>query len=173
MKKAEIKSPKGYFNRYIDLVEENDLFEAFDAAGKVLENLDLAGLNKIGEQVYAPGKWTIKDIFQHIIDTERVFAYRAMRFARTDSTPLPGYDEDFFAQHALAGKRNLEEILHEFKVLRESTILLFKSFQPSVFANSGISFNQEISVLAIAFTIIGHQVHHLNIIKERYEPIIR
>jgi hypothetical protein len=117
---------------------------------------------------YAEGKWTIKDIIQHLIDTERVFSYRALRFARKDSTELPGYDENLYADTANGSERKLQEMLTELALVRQSTIMLFKSFSAESLLYTGIASNNVASVRALGFIIIGHQNHHMKIFKERY-----
>ena len=172
MKKSEIISIPAFFDRYINQVTEDDLFTAFMDSQKAIKSLDIDMLKKIGNKTYQTGKWTLNDIFQHIIDNERIQSYRAMRFARKDSTILPGYDEQLLSANANADKRNLEDIIKELKIVRSSTIQLFGSFNDLAFQNSGICFNQNISVLALGFNIIGHQIHHLNVIKEKYQPLV-
>jgi hypothetical protein len=171
MKKSDIHPMPQFFDRYIHLVEADDLSEAFISSRKELDQIDLSLLNRIGEQTYAPGKWTVKDIFQHIIDNERIQSYRAMRIARLDPTVLPGYDENLWADHAYASRRTIEELVEELSLLRTATEVLYHSFEPSTILHNGICFNQQISALALGFVIVGHQTHHLNIIRERYEPL--
>jgi hypothetical protein len=122
--------------------------------------------------VYAPNKWTVKDIIQHIIDCERIFAYRALRFAREDKTPLPGFEENDYAKSAHILDRSLDELLQELYILRESNILMFKGFSNEQLMREGPSNNYTTQVLAFGFTIAGHGLHHLAIIKERYYPLI-
>ena len=117
---------------------------------------------------YAEGKWTIKDIIQHIIDTERIFGYRALRISRNDKTPLPGFDENEYVENTNANNRGLQELLTEFSAVRHSNLLLFKSFSEEQLARMGIASNHPISVRAIGFIIIGHLKHHQRIFKERY-----
>lgn len=117
---------------------------------------------------YAEGKWTIKEIIQHIIDTERVFAYRALRISRNDKTPLPGFDENNFALNTDANNRHLQGLLTELSIVRQSTLILFKSFSEEQLRRIGIASNHEISVRAIGFIIIGHQKHHQKVFQERY-----
>ena len=172
MKKSDVNPLPGFFDRYINLVEEEGLFEALIQSKELVDGLDKNKLLGLGDKVYAPGKWTIKDIFQHIIDTERILTYRALRFARTDQTLLPGYDEELYGKTSLAINRALEDILDELLIVRESSIRLFKSFDISVMQNSGICFHQKISVVALGFVVAGHQHHHLRVIKERYMPLL-
>lgn len=172
MTKKEISPMPEYFDRYIDLVQEQNLFDALLQSQNVLNSLNVQKIKNIGDKVYAPGKWTIKDILQHLIDVERVFAYRALRIARADKTPLPGYDDEMYATNALANNRTLDSILNEIKIVRESTIILFNSFNEKSLLNIGTASNKEMSVLALGFVIAGHQTHHLKVIKERYESLV-
>jgi len=162
-----------FFDRYIDLVEEPDLLTAMNLSIQNLKTLDAGLLKEIGDRVYKPGKWTIKQIVQHIIDNERIQSYRALRFSRKDETVLPGYDEALLASNADATNRTIEDMIEELIVVRKSSILLFKSFSENMYLNKGICFNREISVLGLGFVIVGHETHHFNVIKERYYPLIK
>ncbi|KGO85214.1 damage-inducible protein DinB [Flavobacterium rivuli WB 3.3-2 = DSM 21788] len=117
---------------------------------------------------YAEGKWTIKDIIQHLIDTERIFSYRALRFARNDKTELPGFDETQYGLVANGSERKLQEMLTELALVRQSTIMLFKSFSKDDLLKTGIASGNSASVRALGFIIIGHQNHHIKVFKERY-----
>ena len=117
---------------------------------------------------YADGKWTIKDIIQHLIDTERVFSYRALRFARNDKTELPGFEENHYADHAEGYRRSIQQLLTELAVVRQSTISLFKTFSDDILLRTGTASGRTMSVRAVGFIIIGHQNHHQKIFQERY-----
>lgn len=117
---------------------------------------------------YAEGKWTIKEIIQHIIDTERILAYRALRISRNDTTPLPGFDENSYADNTSANTRGLQYLLTELVAVRHSNLLLFKSFSDEQLLNKGIASDQPISVRALGFMLIGHQKHHQKVFEERY-----
>ncbi len=117
---------------------------------------------------YAEGKWTIKDIIQHLIDSERIFAYRALRIARNDKTPLPGFEENDYAAVANSNQRNIQSLLTEFSTVRQSNILLFKGFSDEELLRVGIASGKQISVRALGIIIIGHQNHHQCIFEERY-----
>ena len=117
---------------------------------------------------YAEGKWTIKEILAHHIDDERIYAYRALRFARNDQTELPGFEQDDYAAESGANERSLDDLLEEFAFVRKSTIALFNSFDDRVLTRSGVANGNVMSVRAIAYHIAGHELHHVNIIKERY-----
>jgi hypothetical protein len=110
-----------FFDRYINLTEDIDIVEALEKYHTVESLLDKKNLEKLGKKVYAEGKWTIKEIVQHMIDNERVQAYRALRIARNDKTPLPGYDENLFAANVQLSKRDLDGLLEEFAIVRSST----------------------------------------------------
>ena len=117
---------------------------------------------------YAEGKWTIKEIIQHITDTERILAYRALRISRNDSTPLPGFDENSYADNTSANTRNLQDLLTELSAVRHSNLLLFKSFSKEQLLRIGTASDQPISVRAIGFMLIGHQKHHQKVFAELY-----
>ncbi|MBC5839368.1 DinB family protein [Flavobacterium muglaense] len=117
---------------------------------------------------YAEGKWTIKEIIQHIIDTERIFAYRALRISRNDKTPLPGFDENDYVDNTNANERNLQGLLTEMAVVRQATLSLFNSFSKEQLMRIGTASNTSISVRAIGFIMIGHQKHHQKVFEERY-----
>jgi len=117
---------------------------------------------------YEPDKWTMKDILAHIVDDERVFAYRALRFARNDKTELPGVDQDVDAENARANERNISDILDEYNKVRDSSIALFKSFNEKMITSCGTAGGYNVSVSALGYLIAGHERHHLKIIKERY-----
>jgi hypothetical protein len=159
--------PEFYYN-YINQVAENELMEAFrkesPAFIQFFENIPATKY----DYRYAEGKWSIKEILQHIIDAERVFCYRALRFARKDNTPLPGFDENVFAENSKASSRKWNDLLEEFKAVRRSSEYLFGSFDSDQLECSGIANKKSIYVLGIGYVLIGHSVHHKNIVKERY-----
>jgi DinB superfamily len=121
-----------------------------------------------GDLRYEPGKWSVKEVIGHIIDTERVFAYRALVFARGDRTPLPGFDQDPWAQHANYANVPMRDITAEFEAVRRATILLFRQLDSEAWSRRGIGNNKEMTVRAVAFIIGGHTQHHLDILKARY-----
>jgi DinB superfamily len=172
MKKSDLLINPSYFDTYISKVDDIDLSTAFQQSIEAIDQLDFARLAALGDQVYAPGKWTVRDIFQHLIDSERVFVYRALRFARNDKTALPGFDENLFADQAEALRRPLEEILAEMRVVRESSQRMFESFSESALRRTGVMAKTELPVLAVGFTIVGHQTHHLQVLETRYLPLL-
>ncbi len=115
-----------------------------------------------------PDEWTIKEILVHIIDDERIYAYRALRFARGDQTALPGFEQDDYVPYSRANDRDLEEILRELKAVRESTVALFNSFSDEDLRRQGVGSGNPLSVRAAAYHIAGHELHHLESIRQNY-----
>ena len=161
-----------FFDRYIHLVDNIPLLEALEKYGPEEIFSERGRYEALGERVYAPGKWTVKDILQHCIDTERIMAYRALRFARNDSTALPGFDENLFADNTRAGARTLEDLMEEFSLIRKANIYQFRNFSSDMLQRSGISNETEISALALGFVIVGHAMHHQAILEQRYFPLL-
>lgn len=171
MKKSDIIQPPCYFDKYVDLVTDNDIFDAFQSSLQSLDNLDIARLEKVGDAVYAKGKWTIRKIYQHLTDSERVLSYRALRIGRNDQTELPGFDEKLFGDNVNVKDRSLSEIVEELKTVRRATMSLFKTFDREAAQRHLTISGNRMSALAYGFAILGHQVHHANIIKEKYLPL--
>lgn len=117
---------------------------------------------------YAQGKWTIAEVLIHLMDTERIFQYRALRFARNDKTELQGFDQDSYVPESQAPNRSRNDILEEFIAIRKSSIALFASLNDEMLLRSGLASGAKMSVRALGFVICGHQVHHFNILQERY-----
>ncbi|WP_229251034.1 DinB family protein [Emticicia sp. BO119] len=172
MKKSDIYPMPEYFDRYINLADDVELKKALDISAEELNNLPVEQWETIGDKVYEPGKWTIKDILQHMIDTERIFAYRALCFARGETSRMPSFDEEEYGRNTNANQRTLENLIDELKTNRASFIALYNSFTDEMLLRTGLSFKGIYSVLAIGFIIAGHQRWHLNIIRERYEGLV-
>ena len=157
-----------YFTKYIDLVPEEDLHEAFVNQMPVIREM----LSTITEQqslfAYAPGKWSIKEMVQHIIDAERIFAYRALCIARKETISLPGFDENRYAEHSNANNRTWQSLSNELMNVRRSTQDLFESLSSEMLQESGISNNKEITPLSLGYISIGHVYHHFNVLKDKY-----
>lgn len=161
-----------YFDRYINLNGDVELLQAFDESLQKLENFDVEKLKKLDGKIYAPDKWTVKTIIQHLTDFERILCYRALLFARKDSNKRQGIDENLIAENANADSRTIEDIIAELKAVRLASKSLFAGFDDEMLMNTGINWKYEISVLAMGFAIVGHQIHHFNVIEERYFPLI-
>jgi hypothetical protein len=157
-----------FYHNYISHVPQDDLMEAFKAqTPAITEFIESIPADKYDYR-YGEGKWTIKEVLLHIIDAERIFAYRALRFARKDNTPLPGFDENLFADNSKADKRDWKDMVEEFKVVRKSSEYLFNSLDDDQLNATGVSNNSPVYVLGIGFLLIGHSLHHVRILKERY-----
>jgi uncharacterized damage-inducible protein DinB len=157
-----------YFERYISLVDANDVKEAIEKySPSLIDFFSNIPADKYDYR-YAEGKWTVKELLQHIIDAERIFAYRALRIARQDQTPLPGFDENLYATASSANSRSWESLLEEFAAVRKATDLLLESFNDEQLNSSGVTNDSPNTVNAIGFIVFGHLIHHKNILQERY-----
>ncbi len=170
MTKEEIGSDEynNYYQSYLDKAGDNNVFDSLRTNHKTI----IPFFNSISSEKflyrYAKDKWTIKEILLHLIDTERVFAYRAMCIARRDKTELPGFDQDAYVANSRANARSLDDLLSEYTRVRMATLSLYESFDDADLIQIGIANRSNLSVRAIAFIIVGHENHHLQIIKERY-----
>jgi len=157
-----------YYGRYIALVKGDDAVEALIAQIDVTADL----LGRVDEpraaSRYAPGKWSVKQVVGHMADAERVFAYRALRFARADQTELPGFEENDYAETGGFDGRPLQDIVLEYRAVRASSIALFGSIAPEAALRLGTANNTPMSVRALAWTIAGHELHHRGVLIERY-----
>lgn len=159
---------EGFFKRYIDKTEGDDICQLLSQQLKSSLSLYESLTEEQWKFKYEPGKWSIKEVLLHIIDTERVFDYRAMRFSRGDTTSLPGFDQEIFAQHANAESRTAKSLMDEYKVLRQSTILLFENMTDEDCVRKGMASDLMLTPIALAFMNAGHEIHHMEILKERY-----
>lgn len=171
MKRAEIHPLPLYFDRYILMADDTELGLALRKSLEELERAPLEIWRALGDKVYAPGKWTVKDILQHLTDTERVFSYRALSFARGEAH-VSSFDEENYGRQAGAGLRSLEDLLEEAIVVRKATIKLYDSFSPEMLLRTGMGFKGPYSVAAIGFIFPGHQRWHMKILEERYYPLL-
>jgi len=157
-----------YYDRYVSLVPEGDILATL--AGQMEETLRLLrGIDETkADERYAPDKWSIKELVGHLVDTERIFAYRALRFARNDPNPLTGFDQDDYVRGANFDDRLLAHLADEFEYVRRSTIKLFEPLTTEAWNRHGPANGDEVSVRALAFIIAGHELHHMNVLKTRY-----
>ncbi|KAA3615291.1 MAG: DinB family protein [Calditrichaeota bacterium] len=168
MNRPEKNEYAEYYETYVSLVPAGDictiLTEQLNTSLKFLAEIDEHKANFR----YAKGKWSVKEVVGHIVDCERVFAYRALWFARNDPQPLPSMDQDDFMTFSNFADRQLKDICAEFSHVRQSNIILLNSFNDEISRRKGKASGTEMSVRAIAYILAGHERHHLNIIKERY-----
>jgi len=157
-----------YYSSYIEKVGDANLIEELEiSVHRLIRFVQEIPMDKFDYR-YAEGKWTIKDILQHLIDAERIFSYRALRFARNDQTPLASFDENTYVDEAHANSRSIQQLLTELAVGRQATLSLFNSFNEEEMLRIGTASNNPMSVRALGFVIIGHQNHHQQIFQERY-----
>jgi hypothetical protein len=166
--KQNVTEAPEYFWRYINLVQEDNLLKALKDGRNSMMNTLLSIPNSKEDYAYAEGKWTVKELFLHVNDTERIFAYRALRFMRGDQTPLPGFEENDYAINSYANERSLTNIADEFFSIRNASIHLFESMKEECMQKTGLASGNNLSVGAIGFIICGHPIHHINVLKERY-----
>jgi hypothetical protein len=171
MKRSDINPMPQYWDCYINLVPDVELSQAFDDSIRQLDQLDRTALARVGDMTYAPGKWSVKDIIQHVIDGERVISYRALTFARRDETTPPPFEQELFAVNAGANRRTTDDLLDELLAVRRATKAMYDSFNDETLKARGVSWEYEVAVLDLGFTIIGHQIHHLNVIADRYSNL--
>ena len=157
-----------YYQNYVELVPAEHPTEALAWQADSIENFFKNIPESKSDYAYQPGKWTLKELLQHVIDTERIFAYRALCIARKEKQTLPGFSETEYATASNSTHRSWPQLVNEMIALRRSTQYLIESFTDEMLNQSGISNGKPITVNAICFIIIGHVAHHINIVKERY-----
>ncbi|MRX63933.1 DinB family protein [Maribacter luteus] len=170
MRVTELKTEEygSFYKTYLDALGDAELFNIL--TNQLLnfpQFLDSIPDDKLN-YAYAEGKWTVSEVLVHIMDTERVMQYRALRFMRGDLTPLPGFDQDIYVPNSNSALRTKEDIIEEYKIIRQSTIALFTNMDKKALGNVGTASNNPMSVAALGFIICGHQKHHRNIIRDRY-----
>jgi uncharacterized damage-inducible protein DinB len=157
-----------FYEKYVSLVPGGDFLQILQDQRRELIDL----LSPLSEQQsdfrYAPGKWSIKEVLGHVTDAERIFAYRILRFARGDQTPLSSFEQDGYIQNGNFSRRKLSDLLEEFSAVREATICLIRSLDDAAWQRRGVASQKEVSVLALAFIIAGHDRHHRMILEKNY-----
>ena len=157
-----------YFGRYAGLVNDDSLTEAMEKNHRAFMALAATIDEERSTYRYGDDKWSIKELVAHVIDTERIFAYRALRFARNDSTALSGFDENHFAAFAGADERAFKDLVEEFDYTRRSSMALYKSFDEEMLQRSGKANGITFDVTLLGYLIAGHCHHHMNVLRERY-----
>lgn len=157
-----------FYAGYVEAVGEGNPMDLLETQVAEIEAL-LEGVDEqAGLAAYAPGKWSVKEVLVHLIDAERIFSTRALRFARNDQTPVPGYDENAWAPASRADRRPLAEILDELRAVRAGTLAFFRSLEGDDFRKRGIADGQPVSVRALLWIVPGHMAHHLGVLRDRY-----
>lgn len=163
-----LETVPAFYKGYVKLVEHPDIIQALRISGyRTMELIHSIPEAKTDFR-YAEGKWSVREVLGHMMDAERIFAYRALRFARNDRTPLPGFDEQAYAPHLNVSSRSLTQLGEEMQHLRTTTVDLFQSFSEEMLTRKGIASNNELSVGALGIIIAGHETHHCKVIRERY-----
>jgi len=157
-----------YFERYIKLVEGDDIIKILFKQNEISRELINSISDYKGNYRYADGKWTIKEVIGHILDSERILAYRALSLARGEKKSLPGFDHEDYVREGNFNSRELLELSFEFKLLRESNLLQFKNFSDEMLCKKGFADESSVTVLALLYIIAGHEKHHLNVLEEKY-----
>ena len=157
-----------FYAGYIGQVPDGDIVEGLIGGAEIAAALLSDLSEEVASKAYAPGKWTLKEVVLHCADAERIFSYRALRFARGDSTVLPGWNEQTYAPLSGAAVRSLESVLDELQSVRESSVTLFSGLPSEAWTRRGSANNYEVSVRALAWITAGHLLHHLGVIQDRY-----
>jgi hypothetical protein len=157
-----------FYARYVASVPEADVVAALRDSAREIVGVLAAIPDARGGFRYGPDKWTIREVVGHMIDAERIFSYRALRLARGDATPLPGFEENDYARTAGSDTRSLADLVDELRVVREGTVRLFQSFPSEAWTRRGMVNGREVSVRALAYITAGHARHHLGVLRERY-----
>jgi hypothetical protein len=172
MKRPEATEYADYYANYIARVPGSDILSVLESQRLQMLQLFAGRSERDGSFRYAPGKWSVKEVLGHITDTERIFTYRALRIARGDQTPLPGFEQDDFVKNGAFGQRTLASLAEEFGLVRSASVALFRSFPEEAWSRNGVASEKEVTVRALAFITAGHQMHHRIILEERYFPAI-
>src|ERR1700683_5233014 len=157
-----------YYERYISLVEGEDILSTLDQQRREMMLLLSCRDEKEGNFRYAPEKWSAKEVLGHLCDTERIFAYRALRISRADATPLEGFEQDDYVRNGPFAHRPLADLVEEFIAVRRATFSLLRNLDEAAWMRRGIANKNEVSVRALAYTIAGHELHHRGILEEKY-----
>ncbi len=174
MYKSDIIKMPEYYDRYIHLAEDVKIVEALQISLQEIENAPMEKWLALNDKAYAPGKWTIKDILQHYIDTERVFTYRITAIARGDKQKMIPYNQELFAQNAIAGRRTIDDLMEELILNRKGTIKLYQSFTSDMLHQLGNGYSGvQFCPLALGFMLAGHQRWHFRVLEEKYYPLLK
>jgi len=157
-----------YYDRYISLVKGEDILRTLDQQRREMMLLLSSRGDEDGDFRYAPGKWSAKEVLGHICDTERIFAYRALRVARADTTPMEGFEQDDYVRNGPFANLQLADLIEEFIAVRRATLSLLRNLEEVAWSRRGIANKNEVTVRALAYIIAGHELHHRRILEEKY-----
>ncbi|MCA1590923.1 MAG: DinB family protein [Acidobacteria bacterium] len=157
-----------YYERYVLLIPDGDIVSILAAQPTEMQDLFIGVDEAKGTFAYAEGKWTVKECLSHLIDGERIFAYRALRISRGDETPIEGFEQDGYIENSFANDRSFAELLDEFNLSRRANLLMFKNMRDEGWQRSGTASGVTVSVRGLAYIMAGHVRHHQNILKDKY-----
>ncbi len=157
-----------YYDRYISLVPGTDVLAALDEQRRQMLLLLSGRTEQDGDLRYAPDKWNLREVLGHLNDTERIMAYRALRISRGDKTPIEGYEQDDYVRTSPLGRRPLEDLIEDYIAVRRATISLFRNLDEEAWSRRGTANKNEVTVRALAYIIAGHELHHRQIIEQKY-----
>ncbi len=157
-----------YYERYISLIPGSDILGTLDAQRRQMMLLLSGRDEQDGDIRYAPAKWSAKEVLGHVCDTERIFAYRALRIARGDQTPMEGFEQDDYVKRGPFATAPLAEIIEDYIAVRRATLTLLRNLDETAWMRRGIANKNEVSVRALAYIIAGHELHHRRILEEKY-----
>ncbi len=168
MQKPNVTEYAPYYQRYIDLITTDDIFSFYKQQAEEIVSLFTSLSEEKASFRYAEGKWTIKEVLAHIVDSERIFGYRVLAISRGDKNPLPGFSENDYVKNGKYENRSLQSLLAEYTHLSAANLELFKSLDEEMLVQKGTASGKEVTARAILFVTIGHEKHHLEVIKSRY-----
>ena len=168
MNRPETTEFAPYYNNYISLIEGNEAMSVLEAQSAEMRSMFSDVAEEKGTFAYAEGKWTIKELLSHLIDGERMFAYRVLRISRGDKTPIEGFEQDGYIENSNANNRSFAELLDEFDLQRRSNLLLLNNISDEGSKRIGTASDNPVSVRALTYIMAGHVRHHIHILKERY-----
>lgn len=157
-----------YYQQYMDLLPADDVLYTLEKHAVDLQHMFSNIDDRRAEEAYAEGKWTMKELLQHMIDSERIFAYRALCISRGEEASLPGYDENKYAYNSMANIRLLKDMLQEYDLVRRSNLMLFRSFTSEMLDTYGVANGKRVSLRGLIHVMAAHELHHMNILQERY-----
>lgn len=172
MAKSEVKENPEFLKYVYQLNKGIELSDALELSLKNIDKIDLVQFNKIGLKTYEKEKWTIHQILQHLIDWERIWCFRAIIFARNEGSIPDAHDQEIMGNNSNANELPIEQLINELRIVRQSTIMMFKSFNEKILETNCVFFEYQMPLYSIGLTITAHQIHHLNVIEERYLPLL-
>jgi uncharacterized damage-inducible protein DinB len=166
--KPDANEYAAFYETYVSLVPDVDVVAVLEAQRLQMAQLLAGRSERDGNFRYAPGKWSVKEVIGHLADSERIFSYRALRIARADTTPLSGFEQDDYVREAGSDRRELRDLAEELAAVRDATVALYRSLGEEAWKRRGSANKNEVTVRALAFITAGHELHHRNILEERY-----